>query len=292
MIPAPKDVTGVLDKTPLLPHRQEPEAEAHRNVSADSNRRVSRDTAEPQQDSDHHQEHYHDGGESPERDNPLVETRDDDCMPSEPSPPSAPGCPTPPELQPKKRVRGALHVRVTGDDGVDASAAGISSASAADTSSSSGSSVTSNDDQSWYDDDSDEAAAGILEDFTEGVDAWLEDVHGAGREAFFGLFKRDATPQFCRPSLEVLGRNVSAVYEAGIGPPGRAVLGCFFSLKCVWNRKGSKKKGAFPLARQFFVLPSRGTNTPSLSLRYTPDFCTLNEIQQMPPTPLLAVGGE
>ena len=259
MIPAPKDVTGVLDKTPPLPHRQEPEAEAHRNVSADSNRRVSRDTAEPQQDSvrDHHQEH-HEGGESPERDNPLVETRDDDCMPSEPSPPSAPGCPALPELQPKKRVRGALHVRVTGDDGVDASAAGVSSASAADTSSSSGSSVTSNEDQSWYDDDSDEAAAGILEDFTEGVDAWLEDVHGAGREAFFGLFKRDATPQFCRPSLEVLGRNVSAVYEAGIGPPGRVVLGCFFSLKCVLESNRLQEEGSIPACTTVFCFAVEG----------------------------------
>lgn len=100
---------------------------------------------------------------------------------------------------------------------VDTSAAESCSTSAADISSSSGSSASSNEDQSWYDDDSDEAAAGILEDFTEGVDSWLEDVHGAGREAFFGLFKRDATPQFCRPSLEVIGRNVSAACAAVVG---------------------------------------------------------------------------
>lgn len=95
---------------------------------------------------------------------------------------------------------------------MNASAADSSSTSAADSCSSSGSSVSSNDDQSWYEDDSDGAAAGILEDFTEGVDDWLEDVHGAGREAFFGLFKHDATPQFCRPSLQVIGRNVSAAH--------------------------------------------------------------------------------
>ncbi|CAM9530364.1 unnamed protein product [Ectocarpus sp. 6 AP-2014] len=82
------------------------------------------------------------------------------------------------------------------------------STSAADSvCSSSGSSVSSEEDHSFYEDDSEEAASGILEDPTEGVDSWLEDVHGTGREAFFGLFKCDATPQFCRPSLEVIGRH-------------------------------------------------------------------------------------
>lgn len=90
------------------------------------------------------------------------------------------------------------------------------STSAADSvRSSSGSSVSSNEDQSCYDDDSEEAASGILEDLTEGVDSWLEDVHGTGREAFFGLFKCDATPQFCRPSLEVIGRHVSILRWRG-----------------------------------------------------------------------------
>eukprot|EP00752_Nemacystus_decipiens_P009815 g8759.t1 len=106
-----------------------------------------------------------------------------------------------------RRVRVAHHECDTRNNGADASVAGGSSTSAADTSSSSGSSTSSSEDHSWYDDDSDEAAVGILEDFTDGVDAWLEDVPGAGREAFFGLFKRDATPQFCRPSLEVIGRH-------------------------------------------------------------------------------------
>lgn len=109
----------------------------------------------------------------------------------------------------------ADHVHDTGDDGVDDPAADSCSTSSADRSSSSGFSVSSSEDQSWYDDDSDEAAAGILEVFTERVDAWLDDVHGAGREAFFELFKRDATPQFCRPSLGVIGRNVSVVCAAG-----------------------------------------------------------------------------
>lgn len=218
MTPAPKDATGVLDEI-QLPQEQETADEAHIYISAASHPSVSReDTAATQQEFVHHQQQQHqDGGDSLESDDPLAKIRDDDSMPSEPSPLSAPGCPAAPDLQPEKRVRVARHVSDTGDDAVDASAAGGSSTSAADTSSSSGSSVSSNEDQSWYDDDSDEAAAGILDDFTEGVDAWLEDVHGAGREAFFGLFKRDATPQFCRPSLEFIGRNVSAVCAAGVG---------------------------------------------------------------------------
>lgn len=98
----------------------------------------------------------------------------------------------------------------------DASEAGSSySTSIADNSSSSGSSLSSEEDLLCYD-DSDEVAAGILEDFTEGVDSWLEDVHGVGREAFFGLFKRDATPHFCRPSLGVIGRHVSTAVCAAI----------------------------------------------------------------------------
>ncbi|CAM9707920.1 unnamed protein product [Ectocarpus sp. 4 AP-2014] len=94
----------------------------------------------------------------------------------------------------------------TGEGGVSGNRS--CSTSAADSvCSSSGSSVSSKEDQSFYEDDSEEAASGILEDLTEGVDSWLEDVHGTGREAFFGLFKCDATPQFCRPSLEVIGRH-------------------------------------------------------------------------------------
>lgn len=85
------------------------------------------------------------------------------------------------------------------------------STSASDSSSSSGSSVSSVEGCSCYNGDAGENASGILEDFTEGVDSWLEDVHGAGREAFFQLFKLDATPQFCRPSLEVIGRHVSTL---------------------------------------------------------------------------------
>ncbi|CAM9108450.1 unnamed protein product, partial [Hapterophycus canaliculatus] len=83
------------------------------------------------------------------------------------------------------------------------------SMSASDSSSSSGSSVSMGSDEghSSYEGDSDENATGILEDLTEGIDSWLEDVDGAGREAFFALFKYDATPQFCRPSLEVIGRH-------------------------------------------------------------------------------------
>ena len=49
----------------------------------------------------------------------------------------------------------------------------------------------------------------VLGDFTASADGWLDDVHGAGRQAFFELFKRDITPQFSRPALSLLGRNVS-----------------------------------------------------------------------------------
>lgn len=51
-------------------------------------------------------------------------------------------------------------------------------------------------------------SAGVFEDFSSGVASWLEDIHGVGREQFFGLFKRDVTPQFCRPALSLLGRHV------------------------------------------------------------------------------------
>lgn len=77
---------------------------------------------------------------------------------------------------------------------------------------SSSSSVSSpargSEDESSCDFDSD-ASAGVIEDFTTGVDAWLEDVQSVGRQDFFGLFKRDVTPQFSRPARSVLGRNVS-----------------------------------------------------------------------------------
>lgn len=77
--------------------------------------------------------------------------------------------------------------------------------SAASSGSSSGSSSASSGLHS-YDSDED---GGVMEDFTAGIGSWLEDVHGAGREAFFGLFKRDVTPQFSRPALDLLGRRVS-----------------------------------------------------------------------------------
>lgn len=54
-----------------------------------------------------------------------------------------------------------------------------------------------------------DASVGMIEDFTTGVDAWLEDIQSVGRQEFFGLFKRDVTPQFSRPAHSVLGRNVS-----------------------------------------------------------------------------------
>lgn len=60
-----------------------------------------------------------------------------------------------------------------------------------------------------YSYDSD-GGGGLVEDFAAGVGSWLEDVHGAGRDAFFELFKQDVTPQFSRPALDLLGRRVSA----------------------------------------------------------------------------------
>lgn len=54
-------------------------------------------------------------------------------------------------------------------------------------------------------------SAGVMEDFTCGIDSWLEDLHGSGRQEFFGLFKSDLTPQFSRPALLLLGRNVRFV---------------------------------------------------------------------------------
>lgn len=74
---------------------------------------------------------------------------------------------------------------------------------------SSGSSAGSSASSGLYSYDSDEGG-GLVEDFTAGVSSWLEDVHGAGRDAFFGLFKQDITPQFSRPALDLLGRRVSA----------------------------------------------------------------------------------
>lgn len=53
--------------------------------------------------------------------------------------------------------------------------------------------------------------AELVEDVPTGFDSWLEDVHGAGRDAFWELFKTDITPQFSRPALALLGRNVSSV---------------------------------------------------------------------------------
>lgn len=50
---------------------------------------------------------------------------------------------------------------------------------------------------------------GVLKDFAAGFDSWLDDVQGGGRQEFFGLFKRDVTPQFSRPAPSLLGRNVS-----------------------------------------------------------------------------------
>lgn len=121
-------------------------------------------------------------------------------------------------LYPRKSDLGdaaAINQR-TGEGGVSGNRS--CSTSAADSvCSSSGSSVSSKEDQSFYEDGSEEAASGILEDLTEGVDSWLEDVHGTGREAFFGIFKCDATPQFCRPSLEVIGRHVSILRCRGWG---------------------------------------------------------------------------
>eukprot|EP00903_Cladosiphon_okamuranus_P011517 g10844.t2 len=210
VIHAPKDATEVPDGKALsLPDDQETEDEAARNISVCSNPRGSLgDTEVTQQDSVHQQQQHQDVGEPHKGDDA------DDSVLSEPSPLSAPSClrtstlscSGAPHRQTEEGVPVADHVHETGDNGVDASEAESCSTSSADSSSLSGSSVCS-EDMSWYDDDSDEAAAGILEDFTEGVDAWLDDVHGAGREAFFELFKRDATPQFCRPSLEVIGRN-------------------------------------------------------------------------------------
>lgn len=222
-MPAPKEATNARDE--VLPTRrdQQTNGEAHRNNSACSNLPGSPDDgAATQQGPIRHRQQHQDGSETLESD-PLAHIRDDESMPSEPCPRSAPdrprtstlSFPAPPSPQPEERVRDTNQVYETEDDGMDASPADNSSTSAADTSSSSGSSVSSYEDQS-YDDDSDVIAAGILEDFTEGVDAWFEDVHGAGREAFFGLFKRDATPQFCRPPLEIIGRNVSTTCATGV----------------------------------------------------------------------------
>lgn len=74
---------------------------------------------------------------------------------------------------------------------------------------SSGSSAGSSTSSGLYSYGSDEGG-GLVEDFTAEVGSWLEDVHGAGRDAFFGLFKQDVTPQFSRPALDLLGRRVSA----------------------------------------------------------------------------------
>ncbi len=174
----------------------------------------------------HQQPHQQDGNEPREPSNvPAAHDREDSIasssiMPSESPPLDEPRCRRTSTLgvaaSPTRRPKDTVHkAHRQAGEGQDApAAADDSSTSTADSSrSSSGSSASSSD--SDYDDDSDEAAAGILEDFTEGVDSWLEDVHGAGREAFFGLFKRDATPQFCRPSLEVIGRHVSATSILG-----------------------------------------------------------------------------
>lgn len=72
--------------------------------------------------------------------------------------------------------------------------------------SSSGSSLSSDTSYDSFDTNN----GGVLGDFAAGFDSWFDDVQGAGRQEFFGLFKRDVTPQFSRPALSLLGRNVSS----------------------------------------------------------------------------------
>ncbi|CAM9221094.1 unnamed protein product, partial [Scytosiphon promiscuus] len=135
------------------------------------------------------------------------------CLPPDDSQPAATLCTQPPTLDDATRhtskmaggIGGAPFTRRTGEEVVRTSM--CRSTSVSGRSDSSGSSASSEDRNSCYDGESDDYATGILEDYTEGVDTWLEDVHGAGREAFFELFKHDATPQFCRPSLDVIGRH-------------------------------------------------------------------------------------
>lgn len=112
------------------------------------------------------------------------------CVPST-SPPASP-CP-------RTSTVGITHRPATTINGAD-----YVDNNSVSSDSSSGSSISSGDCSSDSDD-----AAGVNEDFTYGADSWLEDVHGVGRVEFFDLFKRDKTPQFSRPALALLGRNVS-----------------------------------------------------------------------------------
>lgn len=226
--PAREESTEAIERSQPMGGDREIEAHAQMNPTVSSsplatNQRTDDGATEvaPAHHHHHQQQPHLQGGSEP-CESPDVRTTEDhgedtviaspSNMPSEAPPLAERRTPTlrsadSPTDQPNDIVLTADHTPQAGEE-QDAPAADDSSTSAADSSgSSSGSSASSSD--SWYDDDPDDAAAGILEDFTEGVDSWLEDVHGAGREAFFGLFKRDATPQFCRPSLEVLGRHVS-----------------------------------------------------------------------------------
>lgn len=112
--------------------------------------------------------------------------------------PRAPSKPPPSSTCPRQSAASARHIPgAVGGEGGMADAHSTSSEDSSESSVSSEGSCDSDD----FD--------GVLEDFTSGVDSWLEDVHGAGREAFFRLFKQDVTPQFSRPALGLLGRNVS-----------------------------------------------------------------------------------
>ncbi|CAM9362136.1 unnamed protein product, partial [Choristocarpus tenellus] len=71
-------------------------------------------------------------------------------------------------------------------------------------SSSSSTPSTSSSSASYSSDESD----GLLEDLASVMDSnWLKDVQGTARGEFFELFKNDITPQFSRPSFNVLGRH-------------------------------------------------------------------------------------
>jgi len=228
----------VLGTSPLMGDGREMEAHAQTNhlVSSSPLATHQRTDDDPTEESPAHHHHQHQqqqqshqqGGSEARKLSSLPVTKDpEDNIASPSNRPSEspllaePCCPrTPtrrvasPTRHPKDRIHTAHNICQAGEKQDAPAAADDNSTSTPESGgSSSGSSASGSD--SCYDEDSDEAAAGILEDFTEGVDSWLEDVHGAGREAFFGLFKRDATPQFCRPSLEIIGRHVSATSSLG-----------------------------------------------------------------------------